>query len=359
MRSEEIGRLRMLSQRIVGPGPARPEDVVRHLCAVQAQDFLGCLWAVGARLPGATEAEVEAALSGRAVVRTWPMRGTIHLVAAEDARWMLGLLAPRVSRRSQGRLRQLGLDAAALSASAEVVARALEGGRQLTRPQLYAALGAAGIAADGSRGLHILGQLAHQQLICFGPRAGRQPTFALLDEWAPGGRSIPRDEALAELALRYVVGHGPATARDLMWWAGITRDEAAQGLGAAGGLLRRHEVDGQTYYAARNLPEGAGPLAGAHLLPPFDEFLIGYRDRAASISEADMARVAPGGNGIFNPIVVSDGRVVGLWRREIGRRRVQLGLTPLAGWGEATACAAREAAGRYGNFLGLPAEITG
>jgi hypothetical protein len=354
MQIEEIGRLRMLSQQIARPALARPEDVVRHLGAMQAQDYLGCLWAVGARLPGSTEAQVEAALAGGAVVRTWPMRGTIHLVAAEDVRWMLDLLAPRVIQRSQGRLRQLGLDALALSASAEVVCRALEGGRQLTRPELYAALGQAGIAAEGSRGLHILGQLAHQKLICFGARAGRQPTFTLLDEWVPHTRPLPRDEALAALALRYVVGHGPATAQDLMWWAGVTLAEATAGLGAASPLLRRDDVGGQVYYSAQDLPDAVGPLPTISMLAPFDEFLIAYRDRSALISQANMELVAPGRNGIFNPILVVDGRVVGTWRRSIQRRRVEVTFAP---WFEAPTDALRAAADGYGRFLELPSVV--
>lgn len=353
MRSDEIGRLRMISQRVSGGEIARPEDVARHLCALQAQDFLGCLWAVGARLPGASEAHVEAAIADRKLLRTWPMRGTIHLLAADDARWMLDLLAPRAIRSSQGRLRQLGLDDTTLADSAEAVSRALAGGRQLTRPELYAALGAAGIAAEGTRGLHILGQLAHRQLICFGARAGKQPTFALLDAWAPPAPALPRAEGLARLALRYISGHGPASARDLMWWAGITQAEAAAGLSAASSELRAHQVDGETYYTARDLPAEVGPQPGVYLLPPFDEILIAYKDRRASIDDAGMARVAPGRNGIFNPIVFADGRVIGTWRRTIKGGRVEVGFQPFAAWDTATHKAARAAAERYAAFLGL------
>lgn len=351
-----IGQARLRSQQVARPAFATPGEVVAWLGAVQAQDYLGALWAVGLRVPGATEALVEQALAERKIVRTWPMRGTIHFVAPADVRWMLELLAPRVVQRSQSRLRGLGLDAPTLAASADVVARALEGGRQLTRPELYAALEQAGIPAGEQRGLHILGQLAHERLICFGARAGKQPTFALLDEWAPGAPSLPRDEALATLALRYFSSHGPAALQDFVWWSGLTVTEARAGIGGAIGRLGSATLDGQTYYFAQGhaephaeTPETDGR---AFLLPPFDEFLVAYRNRSASISAEGMGQVAPGSNGIFNPIVVIDGRVVGLWRRTLKRERVEISFSPFQPWSAAQLQAAREAAAPYARFLG-------
>ena len=208
MTNAEIGLLRLVSQQIAGPHSVHPRDIVQHLGALQAQDYLGSLWAVGLRTCGAPELAIEQALADRLIVRTWPMRGTIHLIPAGDVRWMLDLLTPRVIQGSQGRLRQLGLDSQIITRSAEIVAQALVGGKQLTRPELYAILETSGIQASSQRGLHILGQLAHRQLICFGARRGKQPTFTLLDEWISPVRPLPRDEALAMLAMRYFTGHG-------------------------------------------------------------------------------------------------------------------------------------------------------
>jgi hypothetical protein len=256
-------------------------------------------------------------------------------------------------------LRQLGLDATILSASAEVVARALQGGQQRTRPALYAALEAAGIAAGDQRGLHILGQLAHEGLICFGAHAGKQPTFALLDEWVPAAPALPRDEALATLILRYFTGHGPATLQDVMWWAGLTVAEAKAGVGAVESQLRRVVCDGQVSYAPRDLPDAPDLSPEAFLLPPFDEFLIAYRDRSAAIDADDMARVAPGRNGIFYPIVVIDGRVVGTWKRTLQRGSVTVSFSPFDSWDEAQTRTIYAAAERYGDFLGLPVRVDG
>src|SRR4051812_13970019 len=208
MISEDIALLRLVSQQISQPAFAHPSEVVAWLGAVQAQDYLGALWAVGLRAPGATEATIEQALAEKTIVRTWPMRGTIHFVAAADVRWMLELLAPRVVQRTMSRRAGLGLDEQVIAASAQVLTRALEGGQQLTRNAIYELLEQANIATGNSRGMHILGRLSHDRLLCYGARAGKQPTFALLDEWAPHAKSLPLDEALATLAQRYFASHG-------------------------------------------------------------------------------------------------------------------------------------------------------
>lgn len=353
MQPAEIARRRLTSQQAARPDLSAPGELVGWLGAVQAQDFLGSLWALGLRLPGASEALVEQAIAERQIVRTWPMRGTIHFVAPADARWMLGLLTPRVLQGSQGRLRQLGLDAPTIAKAGEVLARALAGGQQLTRPALYAELAAAGIAAEGSRGLHILGQLAHQQLICFGPRAGKQPTFVLMDEWLPPTPALPRDQALAALALRYFTSHGPATLQDFTWWAGLTLTDARAGLAGASGDLAEAEADGQRYFFAHEPRAEPAEPDTAFLLPPFDEFLVAYRDRSAALDPRFTNAVTPGSNGIFHPIVVLDGRVLGTWRRTIKRDSVQLTFSPFESFSAAQLRAMAATAERYAQFLGL------
>jgi hypothetical protein len=202
---------------------------VGGLGAVQAQDYLGALWAIGLRLRAA-ETAIEQAIATRSIVRTWSMRGTLHFVAAEDVRWMLGLLAPRSLASSLGRLRALELDQAVFNRSRDLFIAALSGGKQLRREAMLELLASANISPGGQRGIHILGRLAQEGLICFGAREGKQHTFALLEEWVPqamlrlGPKS--RDEALAELARRYFTGHGPATLPDFVWWSGLTTSEA-------------------------------------------------------------------------------------------------------------------------------------
>lgn len=357
MQAAEIARRRLASQQIASIGLSNPGELVSWLGAVQAQDYLGSLWALGLRLPGASEPLIERAIAEGEIVRTWPMRGTIHYVAPADARWMLGLLTPRVVQSSQGRLRQLDLDAPTIARAGEVVGRALAGGQQLTRPAIYAELAAAGIAAEGSRGLHILGQLAHRQLICFGPRSGKQPTFVLMDEWLPPTPPVPRDEALAALALRYFRSHGPATLHDFVWWAGLTLADARAGLAGASGDLAEAESDGQRYFFAREPRADPANLGAAFLLPPFDEFLVAYRDRSAALDPRYSGAVVPGANGIFNPIVVIGGRVLGTWRRTIKRDSVQLSFSPFEEFTAAHLRVLAATAERYAQFLGLRLQL--
>lgn len=357
MIKEAIALQRLANQQISQPTFGDASDVVAWLGAVQAQDYLGALWAIGLRTPGATEQTIEQALAEKTIVRTWPMRGTIHLVSAADVRWMVELLAPRVARRTARRYADLGLDSTVIAASTEVITRALQGGKHLPRTTIYQLLEQANIATDSSRGLHILGRLSLDGLLCFGARAGKQPTFALLDEWAPGAQSLPRDEALATLTLRYFTGHGPASVQDFMWWSGLTTTEVKAGLAAVATQLESVTVGGQEYYLARNLPAPPSVPAECFLLPPFDEFLVAYRDRSASLDPQYHTLIVPGGNGIFNPIVVIDGRVVGTWKRAFKKDNVVLSFSPFTTFTEEQTTAIRAAAERYAHFVGKHAVI--
>jgi len=235
MSSSEVARRRIEAQHLEVTDLRRPRDVVAWLGAVQAQDYLGALWAVGVRLAPAaqaTEALIEAALADRSIVRSWPMRGTLHFVAAEDLRWLLALLGPRLVARAARRHAELDLDAATFTRSRALLEKALEGGRCLTRAELYRVLSHGKVSPAGQRGIHILQRLALDGVLCFGARQGKQQTFALVDEWlAPGlastdSKARSRDESLFELARRYFTGHGPATLADFTWWTGLPAAEA-------------------------------------------------------------------------------------------------------------------------------------
>lgn len=325
---------RLHSQLLAKNGLATPHAVVAHMLAVQAQDYLGALWAVGVRMRAAIEADVEAALSEGSIVRCWPMRGTLHFVAAEDVRWMLDLLAPRVLARHRPRLeREFSLDAKTLKKCAVLAVEALRGGRALTRPELYALFGKAKIATGNSRGLHILFSLAHEKLICFGPRRGKQPAFVLLDEWVPPSKPKSREEALAEVARRYLVGHGPATAADLAWWAGLTTTEAKEALALAGAPPSR---------VARG--------TSVRLLPPFDEYTVAYKDRAAIVDPA-FARKVNAGGGMINAVLVIDGLVAGSWKRTLRGGTADVAVTPFRALTEAESRAVEAEVARYTAFV--------
>jgi hypothetical protein len=329
---------RLRNQLLAGNGAATPHAVVSHLGAIQAQDYLGALWAVGVRMRRAVEEDVERALAERAIVRCWPMRGTLHFVAAEDVRWMLDLLAPRVLAKSRARLeREFDLDAQTLRRCRTLVERALAGERSMTRPEIYALLQKAGIPTGGSSGLHILFWLAHERVLCFGARRGKQPAFVLLDEWLPESKPRPREEALAELARRYFAGHAPATIADFAWWSGLTGKEAKEAVASSGLDLDRAAT--------------AREVRGVRLLPPFDEYTVAYKDRSAILDPAFAKRVNAGG-GMLNAIVVVNGRVVGTWRRTLKGNAVAI---EVSAFGELTAESLRaleKEKERYAKFVG-------
>lgn len=352
MISTDITALRLQNQQIAGPRFTAPEEVVSWLGAVQAQEYHWAKWAIGLRLATATDTTIEQAIAAKKIIRTWPMRGTLHFIAADDVRWWLALLAPRVLARSNGRHRQLALDEAIFARAQTILADALQGGQALTRPEIMALLERHGIATDGQRGYHILWQAAQTGLICFGVMEGKQPTFVLLDEWAPPGKSLTGEAALAELARRYFRGHGPATVQDLVWWSGLTLTEARAALEMVRPELRQERMDDQTYWLAADVPAFEQTAPAAYLLAAFDEYLLGYKDRRAALDPAPAAAVAPGGNGVFMPLIVVNGRVAGIWKRAIKKETVTITLHPFAPFSPAEEEAVAHAAGRYGAFVG-------
>jgi hypothetical protein len=344
-----IADWRLHNQRIAGAGFKRPGEVVAWMGAIQAQDYLGALWALGLRMETATEETIEQAIAERTVVRTWPMRGTLHFVASADIRWMVALLACRVLTGRPARYRQLELDQAVFDKSRDLLVSALEGGRQLTREALYEILEAAGIATAGQRGLHILQRLALDGLLCFAARQGRQQTFALLEEWVPPARMLSRDESLAALAERYFTSHGPATLHDFTWWSGLTVADAKAAIELAGPRLQKES----TYWFGEKVP--AAIPAPAYLLPPYDEYTIAYKDRSSVLDPAHGGVVS--GNGIFYPTIVLSGQVAGTWKRELKKGAVVITLSPFAPLKKKDRQAIALAAEQYGDFLGKPAVL--
>ena len=325
---------------------------------MQAQDLPGAKWSVGLRAPLADEAAVETSFGSGEIVRSWPMRGTLHLVPAEDLGWMLELTAPRAIRSAASRRAAFGITETEVERAREIAVASLTGGRALTRNAILASIAAGGVSTEGQRGYHILWYLAQTGTLVLGAAQGRQQTFTLLDEWVRAPRRLERDEALGELAFRYFRSHGPATARDLARWSGLTMADVQRGLTVSGGLLTALELDGLRYHLAPETLAPAPTAARVHLLPGFDEYLLGYGDRSAALASENSAAVVPGGNGMFKPTVVADGEIAGTWRRtRIGGEVLiePLLWNPLRG---KLRDALVEAAGAYGAFLGRPTRLT-
>jgi hypothetical protein len=226
---------------------------------------------------------------------------------------MLALTAPRVRAATASYDRRLGIDASVIERSNKAIARALKGGRQLTRQELKAALQEVGVAADGTQRLaHLVMHAELDAVVCSGALRGKQFTYALLDERAPGSRVLPRDEALAELTRRYFTSHGPAQLQDFVWWSGLTTRDVRAGLEMAARHLADDVIDGKRYWFSSSMRVVAPPARAAHLLPPYDEYLIAYKDRSAALDAGLWKPIAD--RDPFSSTIVVDGQVVGGWR---------------------------------------------
>lgn len=374
MTARDIARLRLRHQHLHDSPLTEPAGVVSSLGAVQAQDYLGALWAVGLRTPGSTEALVEQALASGAIIRTWPLRGTLHFVSAADARWMIALAPARVSTAAAYQRKRLELDAPALARARKAAIKALRDGAQLTRDDFYRALDDAGVVTSGGRGLQIVWELAQQAVICFGPRRGKQHTFVLFDDWVPATPARGRDEALAELAVRYFSSRGPATMADFTWWSSLAPADARAAVDMATPQLVSETIDGRVHWlgtsaarattrrgeasaapgARRGQERATATAALAHVLPAYDEYTVAYKDRGAALDPSLMQRAK---YGIFGPTLIIDGRIVGTWKRTFAKGVARLQVTPFATLKAAEARAARRALECHAAFLGLPADI--
>jgi hypothetical protein len=357
MNNSDIANKRLYNQHISRAAFDKPSDVIGWFGAMQGQDYLGALWAIGLRMRHATEADIEQAIADKTIVRTWPMRGTLHFVAAADIRWLLKLMEPRAIARTAFGHRQLELDEATLAKSNKLLVRALKGGKQMTRPELASALERAGIATSNYRLSHILHHASILRLICFGPRRGKQFTFALFDEWVPTDKEIERGEALGELARRYFTSHGPATLSDFIWWSGLTTADARASLEMIKPQFIQEVYGGQTYWFPQTAPIKKDAPSKAYLLPSFDEYTVAYKDRSAVLDPA-YAKLTNMGNGLFKPIVVVDGRIAGIWKREFKKTSLVIEVSLFNPQTKSNQQKIVVAANRYAEFLGIPADVS-
>jgi hypothetical protein len=309
-------------------------------------------------LQGVTDGDIEQALTDGAILRTHIMRPTWHFVTSADIRWMLALTAPRVNATNASYYRKLELDDTLFTCSNAALAKALQGGKQLTRPELVSVLQQAGITADDILRFTLIVMRAELDgIICSGARRGKQFTYALLDERAPQARTLDYHEALAEFLLRYFTSHGPATLQDFVWWSGLATAEARVGLEMVKSQFMHEEIDGQTYWFATSTPLANALPQTAYLLPNFDEYTVGYTDRSA-LFDISHAKKFDGRNNILSNVMVLDGQIVGTWTRTIKKDAVMITPNLFIPLNEAETRAFAASANRYGAFLGKAAHIT-
>ncbi|HVC58128.1 MAG TPA: winged helix DNA-binding domain-containing protein [Candidatus Acidoferrales bacterium] len=355
MTPREIVRLRLANQHITGQPLASPSAVVSSLGAVQAQDYPASLWAIGLRCKGATRSDVEAAIVERKIVRTWPMRHTLHFVPPELVRAMLSIYPEKDIPNYQ---KNNGLTDKILEKGLKLVANAFKEKEQLTYKEMHQALEHTGIPAMDKTDVqaHIIRKAGRKGIICFGSHQGKLPTFALLDEWVPRARPMGKEVILKEMAERYFTSHGPATLKDFVWWSGVKVSDARIGIGKASGLTEL-EIGGKAHYMRSRMPKPRDS-SGVYLLPAFDEYLISYTDRSAMLGNEETQRILKSGkivfthsNGIFLPIIVIDGQVVGTWNRKQEKARLVVGLKPFVRLTKEQMSGIKERVADYGRFM--------
>jgi len=334
-------------------------SIVQWCGAMQAQDLHSALWSLGSRIPGATVADVEAALERKEALRTWPMRGTVHLVPPRDAAWMVRILGARPLADGARRRAQLGLDEADANRAVATVASALEGGKRLTRAECVEAIRASGIETAGQLGYHLLWYASQLGVTAIAPHVDKEQTFVLLDEWVPDPFTPERDEALALIAVRYFQSHGPAPLKDFERWTGLTVKDAKLGVAAAGAAIAEVDTDAGPMLAAPDAlgPPGAGEVPDWLALAGFDEYMLGYGQREAFLEPEHLQVVVPGKNGVFRATLVRDGRVVGVWTRTMRAKSCHIEVTDLAGLSARERAAAESAFEPYSSYLGLPVDV--
>ena len=333
----EVARRRVVNQRLVGTPFDSALDVVRHLGAVQAQDYAGAKWALAQRTRDCGDPDVERLIAAGEIVRTHVLRPTWHFVLPADVRWMLALTGPRIAASLAHNSRSLELDPKTFRRATDVMARTLEGGKHLTRPEIAQALARARIdASNGVRVGFLLMQAELDAVICSGARRGKQITYALLDERVSAAPLMDRDEALARLAGLYFSTRAPATVHDFAWWSGLTVGDARRGAEAAAPIVEHGRPK---------------PTRSVHLLPNYDELFIGYRDRRAALDRLVGANRLQGSAAVFGNVIEIDGQLVGGWRRVAKGRSASVETTYFAAVNAAERKAVEVQAARYQAFL--------
>jgi hypothetical protein len=341
---QQVRLIRLRAQRLtpehtISSGVA---DVVRSVCGIQAQDPRAAALAVRPRSTGLLASDVvEACNHSRTIVRTWVMRSTLHLVAAEDAGWLVALLGPGAIAGSRRRRHELGLDEDTCERGRRMMRAILAAQGPLTRAELVESLARGGIILDpkSQAPIHLIGYAALSGQICYGPdRTSREPTYVLVEDWIGARKPVPPEFALAELARRYLQAYGPAELEDFAGWSGLPMSQARAAWKLIADQLTEVALGERrgwmlTHQAARldELPATTQPVV--RLLPSYEIYLLGYRNRDSIVPSLFAAQINRGG-GILHPIVVVDGRVAGTWRQQ-PKRITQVVVEPFENLPEA------------------------
>jgi DNA glycosylase AlkZ-like len=351
----EILQWRLINQQLAGTKFKKCQEIVSYMGAMQAQDFAMARWAIGLRVPGLQDADVEKAFNQGKILRTHVLRPTWHFVMPADIRWMLELTRPHIIRLMAYNDRRMGLNNKIITKANDVLSRALQGGKQLTRDELKLVLQQEKIAVNDLRFTNIMAHAELEAIVCSGARKGKQFTYALLDERAPNARTMNRDEALAELTKRYFTSRGPATLPDFAWWSGLSMTNVRRGIDIVSRHFKKKIINGNEYFfktpSIREIPDQT-----VHLLPNYDEYTLAYRHRDILIDDKHFSLVKNRGDAIFANAILINGKVHGTWRRLIKNSSLMVETRPFGVFNKAKQQAVKKAVKRYSEFVGKSLE---
>lgn len=359
MNHTEITQRRLQNQGLSKTIFKNAQDVVNQLGAVQAQDYAGAKWALAQRLDHETDSSLDKQFNNASILRTHLMRPTWHFVSPQDIRWLLKLTAPRVHAFNGTYYRKMELDKATLNKTNSILEKALQGNKQLTRTELAKIIEQKGIPTGDTVRLSCI--MMHAELdgiICSGARKGKQFTYALIEEVAPPVKSKTRNESLAELVSRYFSTRGPATLQDFAWWSGLTIADAKHGMEMVKSKFIQEEFNGQTYWFRDVKPQKV-KSPKIYLLPNYDEYFIGFKDRSA-IGDAITGlgiKSEDATASLLVHIIFLDGQVVGGWKRTLEKKQVVVELSLITKLSKPEMQAVHKEAEKFGKFLELPVKI--
>lgn len=359
MTNNEIIAHRLYNQQITETKFTKPEEIVSWLIAVQAQEYAMSKWAIGIRLNGVKEADVEKAINEGKILRTHVMRPTWHYVSPADIRWLLALTAPRVHAFNAYQYRKNGLDSAVFNKCNDIIVKNLEGGKSLTRSVLNAAFQEAGIVTDTVGLSCIMMQAELDGIICNGPRQGKQFTYSLIDERVSPTQPLTQEEALSQLALRYFTTRGPATMQDFVWWSGLTIKEAKIGIANLPPYFVHIKIDGQEHIFAPGNPKEPEHPTHSFLMPDYDEYGIAYKNRDFILLPKDKVVANVEKHSFpFNRMVIINGKTVGTWQRTVKNKEINVEVAPFYTLNEQENAIIAESINRFKTFFGEGIEDT-
>lgn len=350
-----IPSVRLSQQKVLNTAFSNPQEAVGYMGAIQAQDFEMSKWAIGLRLSQSINSTIMDALDNGSLVRTHVLRPTWHIVSGQDVRWMLALTGKNIKSLSASYARDLGIDQTLYNRANDLIIKALEGEKNLTRKEIMSEIEKGGVKTDSSRAVLFMMNAETDAIVCNGVMKGKEQTYALLDEKVPKGLVLSREEALANLLKIYFSSHAPATIQDFQWWSGLSMTDARAGIQSIKNELDEAQIDGKTYYFSRNI-ESPPIEDSVILLPAFDEYCVSYKDRSA-IFDPKWHKQAITSNGIFKPIIVINGKVEGIWKRSIKKNIVLIETTFFDPQIKVNLDKLNHSAQQFGNFVGLPVEL--